>query len=377
MKVALKIIIPIAILILAVIGYKFLGSLKPAPQSKQPREVVPIVNLSAISPSEHTPPIKSYGTVKSYYETSLAPQVSGSITFVSESFRVGKMVEEGEILVKIDPTDYKAALAQQESVLTLAERTYAEEEIRAEQASGDWKASGRRLEDASDFVLRKPQLSATRADIESAKALIEKAQADLDRTEVRAPFAAIVTARVASPGNQASSQSSLGTLVSTEKVEIRLPLTADQAFRVEIPTKAKLSSPLKPDETWDAELVRMEPTVDEQNQVIYAVAEVSNPFSEGKKALPVGMFANATIDAKPIPASYEVPEAAFVEDRFVWYMDENQELQRLVAKRVHSADGMVYLQPEEEKGELQVVTRPLSNFRAGMKVKAAEEAETE
>ncbi|MDP4626383.1 MAG: efflux RND transporter periplasmic adaptor subunit [Akkermansiaceae bacterium] len=377
MKVALKIIIPLGIILLAFVGFKILVSLKPKPESKQPPPVVPIVDLAKVSPQEHAPPVNSYGTVTAYFETGLTPQVSGKINYVSPKFRVGETVDTEHVLVKIDPTDYVAALAQQESALTVAERTYAEEEIRAEQAAGDWKASGRELATASDFVLRKPQLAAAKADMEAVQAQIDKARADLERTEVRAPFAAIITARSASPGNQASSQTSLGTLVSTEKVEIRLPLTAEQAVRVDIPAKATLTSPLKPGEAWEATLVRMEPTVDQQNQVIFAVAEVIDPFAEGKSPLPVGIFANASITAKPIKDSYKIPEAAFVEDCYVWVMDGEGKLKRVEAERIHTDDGQAFVRPlEAETGELNIVTRPLSNFRTGMKVKPAEKDQT-
>ncbi|MGJ8632942.1 MAG: efflux RND transporter periplasmic adaptor subunit [Luteolibacter sp.] len=372
MKVLLKIVIPLAIVVFALLGFRFMKTLKPEPKSKVPPEVIPIVDVVAVSPEEHRPPVRTFGKVVSYFETDLMPQVSGRITNVSGKFRTGEMVEEDEVLVKIDPTDFEAALAVEESNLTVAERTYAEEAIRAEQAAGDWEASGRSLAKASDFVLRKPQLAATEAGIASAKAAVTKAQADLERTEVRAPFAAIVTARVASPGNQASPQTSLGTLVSTEKVEIRLPLTADQVRRVEIPSKAEVTSPLKPGAVWEANVVRMEPTVDERNQVVYVVAEVEKPFANKEEPLPVGIFANVGIEAASLSETYKIPEAAYVNDEYVWIMDGEGKLDRLEAERVLSFEGSAYIDTGESEGELKVVSRPLSNFRKGMKVREAD-----
>ncbi len=370
MKLIFKIIVPIVILALGFAGYKILVAMKPPPQSKVPPPVVPLVEQILVSPDDHAPPVKSYGTVESFFETSLTSQVSGQILEVSERFRVGETVEKDHVLVKIDPTDYEAALAREESNLTVAERTFAEEEIRAAQAAGDWEASGRDLAKASDFVLRKPQLAAALANIESAKAAIVKAQEDVKRTQVVAPFDAVITMRNASPGNQASSQTSLGVLVSTEKAEIRLPLMAEQSARVSIPTMAELTSPLKPGVSWEAKLVRMEPSVDRQNQVMYAVAEVEKPFADEARLLPIGIFANASIVAKPVPGTYRVPEAAYVSDRFVWVIDSEDQLKRVEAKRVMNFEGHVYLKPAEDGlGELRVVTRPLSNFKEGMKVK--------
>jgi RND family efflux transporter MFP subunit len=375
MKPVLKIIIPIAIIALAFVGFKILVAMKPKPKTLVPPEITPVVGIVEVAPEDHAPPVRSYGTVGSYFETDLTPQVSGRIMSVSPNFRVGMTVEAGHVLASIDPTDYRAALAMEESNRTVAERTFAEEKIRAEQAAGDWEASGRKLETASDFVLRKPQLAAAQASIDSAKAAIEKARADLERAEIRSPFPAVITARNASPGNQASPQVSLGTLVSTEKVEIRLPLTADQAVRIALPTKATLTSPLKPGVSWEAELLRMDPIVDSRNQVIYAVAEVAEPFASNKEPLPVGIFANASIEAKPIGSSYRVPEAAYVKDRYVWIVNEEEKLAKLEVPRVYGFEGQVYLKaPDGATGSVKVVTRPLSTFKEGVEVKILGEA---
>jgi RND family efflux transporter MFP subunit len=375
MKPIFKIIIPILVIALAFVGFKILVAMKPAPKTLVPPEITPVVGIVEVAPEDHAPPVRSYGTVTSYFETDLTPQVSGRIMSVSPNFRVGMTVEVGHVLASIDPTDYRAALAMEESNLTVAERSFAEEKIRAEQAAGDWEASGRKLSAASDFVLRKPQLAAAQASIESAKAAIAKARADLERAEVKAPFNAVITARNASPGNQASPQVSLGSLVSTEKVEIRLPLTADQAVRIALPTKATLTSPLKPGVSWVADLARMDPTVDSRNQVIYAVAEVVDPFGSNKEPLPVGIFANASIEANPIGSSYRVPEAAYVKDSYIWIVDGEGKLSKLEAQRIYGFEGQVYLKVTDgAAGAVKVVTRPLSTFKTGMEVKILDEA---
>ncbi|MEY3393991.1 MAG: hypothetical protein RL346_227 [Verrucomicrobiota bacterium] len=370
MKVSLKLIIPIAILAAALGGYSVLESMRPAPKSQVPPPVVPLVEQVMVSPEDHAPPVRSYGTVQSFFETDLTSQVAGQILEVSDAFVVGRNIKKGEVLVKIDPTDYMAALAREESNLSLAERAHAEEEIRAAQAAGDWVASGRDLAKATDFVLRKPQLAAAKAGIEAAKAAISKARTDLERTQVKAPFDAVITARDASPGNQASAQTSLGVLVSTDKVEIRLPLTAEQMARVKVPADVEITSPLKPGVSWPATMVRVEPSVDKRNQVMYGVAEVEQPFAYPEKYLPIGIFANARIVGTSVPGTYRVPEAAFVADRSVWVVDAESTLRRIEMKREMSFEGQVFLRAEAEGlGQLRVVTRPLSNFREGMKVR--------
>ena len=105
MKMALKIIIPLVILVLAFGGFKLLGSLRPEPQSRQPPPVVPLVDLARVSPEEHAPPVVSFGTVEAYFETGLTPQVSGKVMAVSPKFEPlfrFQFFQELDLMVRLD-----------------------------------------------------------------------------------------------------------------------------------------------------------------------------------------------------------------------------------------------------------------------------------
>ena len=177
MKILLKLIIPIVFIVLAFLFVKVLVSKKRPDIERVAQVIAPQVDVIELKPNDHQPPILSYGTVQSYFETTLTPQVSGQIIEVADAFRVGNMVKKRDLLALIDDTDYEAVLARESSSLVDARRTLLEEEIKAKQAAKDWAASGRDLSSASDFVLRKPQLKAARARIESATAAEAKAKA--------------------------------------------------------------------------------------------------------------------------------------------------------------------------------------------------------
>ena len=217
MKTIVKIIVPVLLVVLAYLGAKQMIASKPELQSQQPAAVIPQVSTIKVSPDTHSPPIKSFGTVQSYFETTLTPQVAGSITQVSPLFRVGQLVKKGDILATLDNSDYLAILARESANLANNQRQLEEEKIRAKQARSDWKASGRALESASSFVLRTPQLTAAKANVTSSEATLKKAQIDIERCSITAPFDAIVTSRNASVGNFANQQSPLGKLIATEK----------------------------------------------------------------------------------------------------------------------------------------------------------------
>ena len=389
MKLFLKLIIPVVFIILAFLFVKVLISKKRPDEARVAQVVAPQVDVIAVELKDHQPPILSYGTVQSYFETTLTPQVSGQIIEVAAEFRVGNMVKKGALLARIDDTDYTAILAREGSVLTDAKRTLIEEEIKAKQAAQDWTDSGRDLSSASDFVMRKPQLKAARASIESATAAEAKAKADIERAMIRAPYDAVVIERMASVGNYASPQQALGKLVATEKVEVRLPLTADQVAIVDLPRmggviseqnpkqeKVIFTSATEADAEWQGELVRTEPSVDPKNQVTYVIAEIENPYEAMPKPLVVGAFVNARIPGRVITNSYKVPEAALVNDAYLWAVDSEDRLCRVEAQRVYGYTTNVYLNIADKvledfklKAPLRVVTRPLATFKHGKDVK--------
>ena len=355
------------------VGKKIVAG-KPEEKSQKPTAVVPQVDVVDVLPSNYNPYITSYGTVQSYFETQLTPEVNGKITSVSPKFRVGEMVNEGEILATIDDADYQSALATQQATLTLQKAALAEEEIRAEQAAADWKLSGRDLSSATDFVLRKPQLAAARANIDAAETAIKKAELDLSRTQIKAPYNAIVSARTAALGNYATAQSTLGTLIATEKAEVRIPLTAEQMNRIlfvkEFKPEIFLTIPSKPNLKWPAKLTRIEPTLDQQNQVSYGIATIENPYTNEVGPLPVGSFVNVSIPAKEIKDAYKINESAVVNDIYVWLVDKEMKLVRADVDRIHSDADSAYVRIKREglKPPLNVITRPLSNFREGAQV---------
>ncbi len=388
MKLFLKLAIPVAFVVLAFLFVKLLISKKRPDLISVVEVIAPQVDILDVAMSDHRPPVLSYGTVQSYFETMLTPQLSGQITEVDEAFRVGNMVKKNTLLARIDATDYLAILARESSNLTNARRALVEEEIRASQATQDWMASGRDLSSASDFVLRKPQLKAAQASIESAIAAETKAKADIERTMIRAPYDAVVVERSASVGNFASAQQALGKLISTDKVKVRLPLTTEQAANVQLPRilgtisgkntdqqKVVFTSATIEGAQWQGELVRIEPFIDPKNQVTYVIAEIEKPYHAMPEPLIVGSFVNARIPGRVINDSYKIPEAALVNDAYVWVVDEGNKLCRVDAQRVYGHATNVYLRISDQvlegfglKSPLRIVIRPLATFKHGREV---------
>ncbi len=382
MKLALKILLPILLIAGAIFGGKKLISMKAPPEKREIKEAIPTVKVIRLSADTHRPEVRSYGTVQSFDEARLTPELSAKIVWISDAFRVGKEVSMGEELVRLEKRDFEIALEQQQASVSEIQRQLEEEKVRSQQAADDWVVSGRKLEDASDFRLRKPQLAALEAQLKSAEAGIDQAKLNLGRTTIRSPFDAKVLTRTANLGELATPQANLGTLTSTTKAEIRLPLTLEQIDRIGSDLSAaalqtsnlevKLSLP-DHDGSRSAKVVRLDPTIDARNQVRYLIAEIDSPFKSSPFPLPIGTFVNASFEGRPLENSLRFPESALVEDRYVWTLKADNTLGRLELERLATEDGDVIARPETTlSGPIDVVTRPLTTFRPGNPVQLEE-----
>lgn len=372
---------PIVFAFLVGIAILLVKSRKGPPLFPPKDIVVNVATMDSVAQTV-TPRIQTFGTTQAYLSAALSAQVGGEILEISPSFEAGNPVTKDEWLVRINPADYQATLANRQAALATARQTLAQEEIRSKLAEEDWLAAGRELANASDLTLRKPQLRAALAAVASAQAALDQANIDLERTTLRAPFDAIVSNRSASPGNVLTRGSPIGTLISKERIQVRLPITPSQAARIKLPRgknatplQATLTTPSLPGESWTASVNRVEPAVDPKNQTLYLVGDIESPFEDPDAFLPVGAFVDAEITGQPIEGVHPLPEAAIVEDSFVWAVSPENTLIKQPISIVFSQSGKILASIENPVVEppLQVLTLPLASFSEGQKVAAVKQ----
>ena len=383
-------LIPLTILIAAGALVAFLIKTKPEPQQSTPDKIIPRVEVLTLAPDTHFPWIETFGTVRSYYETELASLIAGEIVKVSPRFQAGESVHQGEILVELNTADYLANLAKQQSAVASAQHKVQEEDVRAKLARNDWVSSGRDLKIAPDYTLRLPHQEAAKQSLASAQAALAKAQLDLERTKIRAPYDAIVEMRSANPGSIVRIGESLGRLIAREKAEVRLALTRKEVAQLKLPLAFRhkktaqtnsspvsdaldvtLTSPAYPGTQWNAKITRTEISIDPKNQVVYVVAEIDHPFDTPNTApLPIGTFVKAQMQGTALANTLNLPESSIIDDRYLWIIDPDSKLRRQTIQRLFSSKGTVLARLPEgtEKTTLTISQRPLPSFHTGQKV---------
>ncbi|MEM1111308.1 MAG: efflux RND transporter periplasmic adaptor subunit [Pseudomonadota bacterium] len=385
-----QILVSIALLAVASGAALALFLLRP-PSAIKPPEYKPVeVEAAEVALETVRIPVQAQGTVTALRHTALLSEVQGRVIEVSENFLVGGFVEEGEVLLRIDPRDYEAALLRAQAALESAESNLAQERGRAEVALQEWQKlpkNSQRSVEATDLYLRKPQLELVEAQALSAEADLENARDDLDRTIIRAPYAALIRGKSVDLGQYVSPGTSLTDILSVETAEVRLPLPQSRLDYVELPRLADASSGAPIDlytdvsgqvRHWPATLHRTEGVYDERSRVLFLVARVSDPYAltdSTRPPLRIGTFVNANIQGRAIDNLVTLPRYVLRSGNQVWVIDDNKQLRNRTVETLNAGDEMVYVTRGLQPGELVSLTA-LDNSFGGATVNIIEQVPT-
>jgi len=275
-----QIIIPLLVLAAGIGSFVVFSGMKKPPEEKAEVDNTPIVSIEAISVEPMTLHVNSYGIVKPKYETELVAQVNGQIVELSEVFVRGGFVKKGQLLARIDPSDYQAALIDAQSSMASARAALETELAQGKVAEREWK----KITNTSptELSLRKPQLAQELARVKSAQASILRAERNLERTKIVAPYDAMIESRNIGLGSFVGVGNNIGKLLSTGIAEIRLPVADNQLqFLIAQGENAQVNLQgvyAGKDILWNAAVVRGEGVIDNNSRMSYLVAEVSDPY---------------------------------------------------------------------------------------------------
>lgn len=365
----MKKFLPILILVLSGAIIAVLRVLSPEPEAITPERPVPQVEILIAEPTAITLSVRSQGTILPETESNLAVEVAGRIIEVAPGFRPGGRFAAGDLLFRIDPSDYETALAARRAELADAELALAQETALAEQAAADWSAIGSGT--AGDLVLRRPQMARAQARLNSAEAAVRKAERDLARTEIRAPYEGEVLSTQADLGQYvlANPADSVARIYATGAAEVRLPIRIEEVDHLIDPIIA--TSPVSLSRgsgserrTWQAALVRFESTIDPQSRLLYAVARIEGPQAQGLRR---GLFVTADISGRAVDDVFVLPRYVLRDTDAVYVVTGDA---RLVTRRVEvlkSDASQVVISAGLAPGD-QVAVSPIAYFAEGMPV---------
>jgi len=368
MKPAIRkfVVIP-GILIAAFALMTVMSQFKPEPPKRETENLDLLVETLALEVSTESIRISSQGTVRPRTQTVLSAEVSGSIVSISDQFIAGGVFEKGEVLMRIDPTNYTVAVDKAEALL-------AQRQIEFDGAE-KLRSQGYRAE--SEYASAKAALASARAELVSARR-------NLERTYIQLPYEGMVLSKNTDIGQFVNPGTQIGVTFATDIAEIRLPLTDQDLAFVDLPDAASAGKRTAPKVSltatqkgqrvqWDAELVRSEGVVDEKSRVTYAVAQVHDPYrlhGEGN-ALPVGTFVAAEIAGSDAVDVIRIPRTALRGADQVLVVDVENKIDIRSVEVVRSDAKFAYIGSGVTAGE-RITTTAIEVPTNGMSVRTAE-----
>jgi multidrug efflux pump subunit AcrA (membrane-fusion protein) len=266
---AIRLAAPIGILIVGVIAFFALRSLKVSPTKAKEQIDAPIVETVVVKPHDGGLDIVVDGVVVPFREIDLSAEVSGRISKKSEICRAGKYVTRGTPLIEIDSRDYELEVERLNR--ELAQATVSLEELDVEvsntksllklekeqlalqhkELERQQTLAGKRIVTDSDLDRSKHDelaainsvttldnqlrlLSTRRSRLESAcdlwRSQLDKAELDLSRTKVPSPIDGVIIKEMVEEDSYVQKGTSLAKLEDTSAVEVKCNLKMEELY---------------------------------------------------------------------------------------------------------------------------------------------------
>lgn len=320
------------VLIACSLGWYFAIHKPVAKKDKAIEKQVTLVETIPAVMGEYPIEIEVMGQVKPAQSADLKAQVSGQILQTSPEFIPGGYLKKGDVILNIDPADYQldikskeAALRQAKAALSLemGKQAIAKDELKILQ-----QTTGKTLSNTS-LSLRKPQLEQAQADVAVAQAALDLSKLNLERTNLTAPFDALVVSKNVSTGDQITAQEALMTLAATHEywVELSVPVkdlhwlkfpqsTENQGSRARIYQDSQRG-------IREGHLIKNTGSLDGQSRLATLIVSIQDPLllhaqKQNTYPLIINDYVRVVLEGKTLKNVFKIPQTMIRDSQYLW-----------------------------------------------------------
>ena len=258
----------------------------PGPKSTGPLPVKAYITKYEVLDNK----VLTTGTILANEEVDLKSEVNGKITKIY--FHEGSYVKGGDLLVKINDADLQAQLQSAKSRLELQKDTeYRQKQLLEKEAISQ-----------EDYDMTANQLQVNQAEVELIKAQI-------DKTEIRAPFSGIVGLKNVSEGSFVYNSMVIASLQNINPIKIDFSIPERYSSMVSVGDEINFTISGN-NKKYVGKVYAIEPKIDPVTRTLKIRALCSNT---GREILP-GSFANVELVLKKIENAILVPSEALIPD---------------------------------------------------------------
>lgn len=256
------------------------------------------VEMYTVEPQAIRDVVDFVGALEAQESVAIRSETEGVIDTVEAE--EGHEVDAGALLFRLRDAEERARANEAQARLVLAGEEYRRAEVLAKKNA-----------------LSQAELDRARAELRVAEAQRNRREVELKRTEIRAPFAGVLGARLVSPGDRVDPDIDLVRLDAVDTLRLVFSLPEIALSLAEIGTTLDIKVVPYPNEAFSGEVYFVAPTLDARNRRLLIKALVDNPDHR----LRPGMFANIRLEVAHKDDALVVPEAAIAYDAdgtFVW-----------------------------------------------------------
>ncbi len=261
----------------------------------------------AVAVSDVSQTVSANGTLNPVVLVSVGSQVSGIVKKIYVDFN--DKVEKGQVLMELDPSLFAAQVAQTEANLSSAKASLELAQANAERAAELYK---KEYISRQDYDQSQQALKAAKAQVALVSAQLEKDRTNLGYTIIRSPVSGVVVARLVNTGQTVAASFQTPTLFSIaqdlKKMQIDTSFAEADIGSIKVKQPATFTVDAFSDKVFHGSVaqVRLNPTT-QQNVVTYdVVISVDNP----DMTLLPGMTAYVSITVSQKKGILTVPNAA-------------------------------------------------------------------
>jgi RND family efflux transporter MFP subunit len=387
MTMSQKLWIPLLIAMLSVLGAFVIVATAPSVEYKEPARAIPTVRTISAQAETYRHRVRTQGTVAPRSEANLVPEVSGRVVWISPSLAPGGFFEAGEPLIRVERRDFELTVKRQRAAVqrAVSELEFAASELKRRQGLSDAGVAS-----PSQLSEKRRAAAVAESDLVDARASLEQAQRDLERTEIRAPFDGRVREEQVDVGQFVTRGNPVGKIYSTDYAEIRLPIPDHQLAFLDFPDPRRSDAESAVEgpvvllratfagrrHEWMGRIVRSEGEIDQKSRMVNVVARVEDPYrsneANDRPPLAVGLFVEAEIVGPEASDVIVVPRYAMRGDSEILIVNAKNELHSKSVQVLRIDRDDVLVQGPLGEGE-RICVSPIQVVVEGMIVNAIED----
>ncbi len=396
------------------------------------------VRVMTVPQTDVTPHLTATGNVQPGKVWSAVAQVSGTVIELHPRLEKGELIRTGEVLLKIDPSDYKLAIVQAETAIQSTGVQLSQIDLQEQNAKASLQIEQQALKITEGELQRKEKLLANKtvsyseyekeqrvylqqkqsvqsqlnsislypierkklqAELAKLDAQLAGAKLNLERTTVTMPFNGRIS-KVAVEYQQLVNDR-LGAMIvadgiDTAEVAVQIPMgrlgglihsrevvDVAEAANVEIGKKLGLTARVLLQQgghtiEWDATVERLSDELDPRTRTVGVIVEVDQPYARvqpGKRPpLVKGLFVNVELRGTPYRDAIVIPLSA-LHDQMVYVVDAEKRLQRRPVTTAARGADYVIIKEGLKAGE-QIVLSDLAPAIDGMLLVTVDDEDT-